>query len=106
MKPRYSTRRRIHAAASFCTNGRLGHGYIEDVSLPGCRLISAAAFQVGQTLNLEIQLTSEHPPLRAPLTVVRWVNMPYAGLEFIGMAPPRPIPATPIGRLAHQTVGH
>ena len=87
MKPRYSARHAIQAAASFYTNGLSENGYIEDVSIPGCRLLTAAPLQVGQTINLQFRVKQDEPPFHSPLAVVRWVNGYVAGLEFIRMAP-------------------
>jgi hypothetical protein len=87
MKPRYSPRRPIQATASFSCNGRVDYGYIEDLSCPGCRILTAAPLKVGDSLNLLFRILRHELSLRAPLAVVRWVLPPFAGLEFIGMSP-------------------
>jgi hypothetical protein len=87
MKPRYSPRRPIQATTSFSCNGRVDYGYIEDLSIPGCRILTAAPLQVGDSLNLMFRILRHELSLRAPLAVVRWVRPPFAGLEFIGMSP-------------------
>ena len=88
MKPRYSLRRSMQAVASFSTPECLGQGYISDLSVPGCRLDTTASLRPGQTVNLQIIFTPAYPPLHIPLAVVRWVEPPWAGLEFISMSPP------------------
>jgi hypothetical protein len=74
MEPRYCARCAIQAAAFFYTEGWSANGYIEDVSIPGCRLLTAAPLQVGQALNLQFRVRQEEAPLHSPLAVVRWVN--------------------------------
>ena len=88
MKPRYSERRPVHATASFVTEEGVGYGCVQEISVPGCRLRTPAFLEVGQTLNLEFRFAGQDTPLRVPLAVVRWVQSPFAGLEFIGMSWP------------------
>ena len=38
-------------------------------------------------MNLQLNVMPPLPPLQVPLAIVRWVDSPCAGLEFIGMSP-------------------
>ena len=86
MNPRHSPRLPVQAFATFSTDGGIETGQVQDLSVPGCRLESMAALQVGQTVNLHLTFKPTHAPLRIPLAVIRWVESPWAGLEFIGMS--------------------
>ena len=87
MKPRYSPRLSIPSIAMFSTSDGVGHSHIHDLSVPDCRLETTTVLRVGQTVNLQLMFMPAQVQLRIPLAVVRWVEPPWAGLEFISMSP-------------------
>jgi hypothetical protein len=86
MKPRYSPRLPLQAGATFTTDDGIGHGHIQDLSVPGCRLDTTADLRVGHTLRLHVTFKPVQASLHIDRAVVRWVEPPWAGLEFIGMS--------------------
>ncbi len=56
-----------------------------ECSTTGCRLISDRPAETGQSLRLSVFLPDVPWPLRVDQAVVRWVNGPEFGVEFVGI---------------------
>ena len=76
--PRYS----VHFSNIFSTDSaRLEKGLVLDLSLGGCRLMSAFPIPSGCSIELHIR-PEQHAPIYAPTAVVRWTRESVFGLEF------------------------
>jgi PilZ domain len=76
--PRFS----VHFSSIFSTDGaRLEEGIVLDLSLGGCRLMSAIPIPSGNPIELHIR-PEQHAPIYVPKVVVRWTGESVFGLEF------------------------
>ncbi len=55
-----------------------------DLTVPGCRLETTLALEVGQCAQVRVQLEGQRP-MRVDLGIVRWVQGAMAAIEFIRM---------------------
>jgi len=66
----------------FSTDGvRLEEGLVLDLSLGGCRLMSAIHVPSGIPIEIHIR-PDQHTPIYVPNAVVRWEGNSVFGLEF------------------------
>ncbi len=84
MKVRYSERKKATCKVSLSCGARIGEGHLMDLTVPGCRLETTLALEVGQCVQLRVQLERQRP-MRIDLGVVRWVKVTIAAIEFIRM---------------------
>jgi hypothetical protein len=87
VKLRYGPRVPVNFPVTFSSDGLIGYGHALNLSIPGCLLETSLKLRTGQALQLLLQVLGEALPLRVGLAVVRWVQAPKAGLEFIKMSP-------------------
>ncbi|MFO0768687.1 MAG: PilZ domain-containing protein [Nitrospiraceae bacterium] len=66
--------------------GRRG-GSLLDLSLRGCRIFSTTAVLPGTTLQLQVHLSENAPPLTIDQGIVRWCRDKHFGLEFSTLKP-------------------
>jgi hypothetical protein len=85
MTKRYSVRKAVDGSACIAADGRVGHGQLLDLSVPGCLIETDLPLHVGQPVQLRLRHSDGHA-LRVPLAVVRWVKGRHAGMEFLRMA--------------------
>jgi hypothetical protein len=62
-----------------------GEAKIVDLSTGGCQATSLTEVKTGLLLKLTLFLDDQPWPLRVDEAIVRWVNGPSFGLEFIGI---------------------
>ena len=84
MKTRYSERKKATCKVSLSCGARVGEGHLIDLTVPGCRLETTLMLEVGQCVQLRVQLERQRP-MRIDLGVVRWVKGAIAAIEFIRM---------------------
>lgn len=66
----------------FSTDGaHLEEGLVLDLSLGGCRLMSAIHVSSGISMEIHIR-PDQHSPIYIPKAVVRWAGVSVFGLEF------------------------
>ena len=85
MTVRYSMRTPVAGTVVIDANGIHGQGRVLNLSVPGCLLESSLCLQVGQSVQLTMQLT-DGKAMNVGLAVVRWINERRAGMEFIRMS--------------------
>ena len=64
-----------------------GEGNLVDLSIRGCRILSATAVKAGTTLQLRVDMSGDQPPIQVKQAVVRWCRDRGFGLEFVSLAP-------------------
>ncbi|MBX3238055.1 MAG: PilZ domain-containing protein [Nitrospiraceae bacterium] len=64
-----------------------GEGSLLDLSLRGCRIFSTTAVLPGTTLQLQVHLSENAPPLTIDQGIVRWCRDKHFGLEFSTLKP-------------------
>ena len=62
-----------------------GIGILGDLSIRGCRVISATQVKPGTAMELRIEITHESPMLQIKQAVVRWSRDGNFGLEFVNI---------------------
>jgi hypothetical protein len=79
---RKHTRYVAHFSSIFSTNGtRLEEGIVLDLSLGGCRLMSAVHVPPESPIELHIR-PHQHSPIYVRSAVVRWVGATAFGVQF------------------------
>jgi hypothetical protein len=84
VKTRYSERKKATCKVSLSCGARVGEGHLIDLTVPGCRLETTLALELGQCVQLRVQLERQRP-MRIDLGIVRWVKGTIAAIEFIRM---------------------
>ncbi len=62
-----------------------GEATLLDISTNGCRASSSITLQPGMMLKLSLFLPDHKWPLRVDQAIVRWVEGPEFGLEFVSI---------------------
>lgn len=62
-----------------------GEGAVINLSLKGCKVDSDAGVKVGDAMSLILLLPGGEPPTTVDLALVRWVQGPCFGLEFVSI---------------------
>ena len=76
--PRYP----VYFKSMFSTDGaRIEDGFVLDLSLGGCRLMSAIHVPSGSTIELHIR-PDQHSAVYIPSAKVRWTGETAFGIEF------------------------
>jgi hypothetical protein len=103
MKPRYSPRALVQAAAVFTVNGFTGEGRVLDLTVPGCSIDSPCPPTQGDTVTLRVSVPQRGASFLVALAVVRWVQGSRFGVEFIQMEQPDRLRYNAlVGTLLHQ----
>ena len=63
-----------------------GEGNVVDLSIRGCRIFSLTEVKAGTTLQLEIHVSKQDPPILVTQAVVRWYRDSSFGLEFVSLS--------------------
>lgn len=82
--PRFPVR--FHSSFS-SANIVSGEGNLVDLSIRGCRILSATEVKAGTTLQLRVDRSGGQPPIQVKQAVVRWCRDRGFGLEFVSLAP-------------------
>jgi len=64
-----------------------GEGTLADLSIRGCRILSATEVKAGTTLQLRVDMSGGKPPIQVTQAVVRWCRDRSFGLEFVSLTP-------------------
>jgi len=64
-----------------------GEGTLADLSIRGCRILSATEVKAGSTLQLRVDMSGGKPPIQVTQAVVRWCRDRSFGLEFVSLTP-------------------
>jgi hypothetical protein len=64
-----------------------GEGTLADLSIRGCRILSATEVKAGTTLQLRVDMSGGQPPIQVTQAVVRWCRDRSFGLEFVSLTP-------------------
>ena len=64
-----------------------GEGQVINLSLRGCCINSTMDVKPGTTLQLQLQVFSDKPPVQIDRAIVHWRATTYFGVEFIGLSP-------------------
>lgn len=83
-----------------------GEASLLDISTSGCRASSSTEVTVDTILKLSIFLQDQPWPLRIDEAVVRWVDGPSFGLEFVGIRPAQRERIRAIVMNARKAAGH
>jgi hypothetical protein len=59
-------------------------GFVEDLSLGGCRIKSPHPFRPGTSMELQIR-PEHHAPVYVPYATVRWTEATTFGVEFTSL---------------------
>jgi hypothetical protein len=62
-----------------------GIGILGDLSVRGCRVLSAVQVRPGTEVELRIEISDQEPPLQVNRAVVRWCRGGNFGLEFVSL---------------------
>ncbi len=62
-----------------------GEATLMDLSTHGCRATSGVGLEPGMVLKLSLFLEDHRWPLRVEEAIVRWVDGPQFGMEFVGI---------------------
>jgi hypothetical protein len=72
----------VHFKSIFSTDGmRIEDGWVLDICLGGCRMLSGTQVPPGTVLELHIR-PEQHAPVYIPGAVVRWAGDSTFGVEF------------------------
>jgi hypothetical protein len=72
----------VHFKSIFSTDGmRIEDGYVLDLGLGGCRIMSGTQVPPGTVLELHIR-PDQHAPVYIPGAVVRWAGDSAFGVQF------------------------
>lgn len=64
-----------------------GEGDLVDLSIRGCRILSATEVKAGTTLQLRVDVSRDRPSIQVKQAVVRWYRDRSFGLEFVSLTP-------------------
>ena len=85
MKMRYSERVLTEFPVIFAGDSFVGEGTIQNVSVPGCEIVSNRMVEPGTYLEMKVLLPDDGPSLCVELAKIRWRNGRRFGVEFIRM---------------------
>lgn len=85
MKIRYSERVLTDFPVIFAGDSFVGEGMIQNVSVPGCEIVSNRTVEPGTYLEMKVLLPDDGPSLCVELARIRWRNGRRFGVEFIRM---------------------
>jgi hypothetical protein len=85
MKIRYSERVRTTFPVIFAGDSFVGEGTVQNVSVPGCAIISNRAVEPGTYLEMKVLMPDSGPSLCVELAKIRWKKGRRFGVEFIRM---------------------
>jgi hypothetical protein len=88
MEQRKNIRFPVKFRSSFSSVGMVGgEGSIVDLSTRGCRVESAIDVQPGASLEIQIMVIEQNPPIKIQAAIVRWSRDQQFGLEFEVITP-------------------
>jgi hypothetical protein len=85
MKIRYSERVLTHIPVIFASDDYVGEGTVNNVSVPGCEVMSSKAVEPGSYLEMKLLMPDNGPTLCVGLAKIRWSKGRRFGVEFIRM---------------------
>ena len=85
MKIRYSERVATEFPVIFAGDSFVGEGTVNNVSVPGCGIISNKAVEPGTYLEMKVLMPDAAPSLCVELAKIRWRKGRRFGVEFIRM---------------------
>ena len=85
MKIRYSERLVTKFPVIFAGDSFVGEGTVNNVSVPGCGIVSNKAVEPGTYLEMKVLLPDNAPSLCVELARIRWRKGRRFGVEFIRM---------------------
>jgi PilZ domain len=85
MKIRYSERIPTKFPVIFAGDSFVGEGTVNNVSVPGCSIVSDRAVEQGTYLEMKVLLPDNAPSLCVELAKIRWRTGRRFGVEFIRM---------------------
>ena len=77
------TRMEKELPITFSGEGISGHGTLLNISMGGCSFATAAGLAIGSIVRMELEISSEIPPVIVEAAVVRNTRKGGAGVEFI-----------------------
>lgn len=103
MKIRYSERVLTEFPVIFAGDSFVGEGTVNNVSVPGCGIISNKSVELGTYLEMKVLMPDDAPSLCVELAKIRWRKGRRFGVEFIRMPG---VDQVRLGRLVkrHRTV--
>ena len=85
MKIRYSERVPTEFPVIFACDSFVGEGTVNNVSVPGCGIISNKTVAPGTYLEMKVLMPDNAPSLCVELAKIRWRKGRRFGVEFIRM---------------------
>jgi hypothetical protein len=85
MKIRYNERILTEFPVIFAGDSFVAEGTVDNVSVPGCAIVSSKIVQPGAYLEMKVLMPDDGPSLRVDLAKIRWRNGRRFGVEFIRM---------------------
>ena len=85
MKIRYSERVQTKFPVIFAGDSFVGEGTVNNVSVPGCAIVSDRTVEPGAYLEMKVLLPDNAPSLSVELAKIRWRKGRRFGVEFIRM---------------------
>jgi hypothetical protein len=85
MKIRYSERVLTGFPVIFAGDSFVGEGTVDNVSVPGCSIVSNKIVKPGTYLEMKVLMPDNSPSLCVELAKIRWRNGRRFGVEFIKM---------------------
>jgi hypothetical protein len=85
MKIRYSERVLTEFPVIFASDSFVGEGTVNNVSVPGCSIVSNKSVEPGTYLEMKVLLPDNAPSLCVELAKIRWRKGRRFGVEFIRM---------------------
>ena len=85
MKMRYNERVLTEFPVIFAGDSFVGEGTIQNVSVPGCEIVSNRMVEPGTYLEMKVLLPDDGPSLCVELGKIRWRKGRRFGVEFIRM---------------------
>jgi hypothetical protein len=104
MKIRYSERVLTEFPVIFAGDSFVGEGIVNNVSVPGCEIVSSKVVDPGSYLEMKVLMPDDGPSLCVDLAKIRWRKGRRFGVEFIRMPG---VDQVRLGRLIkqHRTLG-
>jgi hypothetical protein len=85
MKIRYSERVLTGFPVIFASESFVGEGTVDNVSVPGCSIVSDKIVKPGTYLEMKVLMPDNAPSLCVELAKIRWRKGRRFGVEFIKM---------------------
>jgi hypothetical protein len=85
MKIRYSERVPTKFPVIFAADSFVAEGTVNNVSVPGCSIVSDKTVEPGTYLEMKVLLPDDAPSLCVELAKIRWRKGRRFGVEFIRM---------------------